>query len=370
MKAFTFRVVQHAYDENGKSLHAQRNWLVHAAGLKCLRAEMLRSQILPGAHSTPPYQPDDNYMRYLIIINGDDFWWKRYSSHLAPSWVYHHTISGYLPFVDFYYTPNHSELFYLYFASSCLLARQVSSIKLNAGKEFSIPLSTPVLCPYPHVTHVVAGKWASSENAPSAVQGIDYFGKEVWRLQRAQGSPARPSRRTITDIREGNLYSRNLEGYATSPEKPQSFYYFVTRTRLHLPARRVVKELTEWQGKTVLSVVEGFEAARFTRLEFSNYAIKEVDENIFRVTDKPNDDASGLSGDTTRAKAIRPPYLEPPSDYDLRDPAKREGLKRVRNNPKPVTYRAAFEHFQFEQTLVLALMENIMLWQQGYSLLP
>jgi hypothetical protein len=114
--------------------------------------------------------------------------------------------------------------------------------------------------------------------------------------------------------------------------------------------------------------VEGWEENRFTRLEFRGYALKEVSKELFRLEEKPNrDDAQEARA---RFKTVRPPYEEPPPEAFLKDPGEREGLQRVRDDPETQTYHAVFEHFQFEQTFVLALMENVLLWQHGYALLP
>ncbi len=166
------------------------------------------------------------------------------------------------------------------------------------------------------------------------------------------------------------MYSRVLQGYVLSEKKPDNIHYFVSRQKLHLPARRIVKELSIWQDKLLLSTVEGFEANRFTRLEFTDYAVVDVDDNFFEMKESPNLDAAKTTKPANEARDIRPPYIEPPSDYDLKDPARREGLKRVEDAPKVTEYRAALERLQLEQTFFLALMENTMLWQHGYSLLP
>lgn len=369
VRALIFHTVQVACDPGNKSPHVRRDWVIHSAGADLLRAEVKQAKVFAGKHALPPYAEahDEEYIRYLIVINADHFWFKRYKSQLAPQWIYHHEISKYVPYTDFYFTPNDSDLLYRYCASVSLLAQQLSSLKPVKGASFRVSLKTPVLCPYPHVTHAVAGKWSDRAAMPVLLQGLDYAGKEVWRTQGAvSGGHPKPA---VTTVKEGFLFQRVMQGYG-DPSKPEDFHYFITRTKLRLPARRVVKQYTTWQGKPVLKVVEGFEKDRFTRLEFSNYAIADVDKGLFRLDEKPNLDAAKASASITRPKAIHPPYVEPPPEAFLKDPGEREGLKRVRNDPQIQTYRAAFERFQFEQTLVLALMENIMLWQYGYSLLP
>lgn len=308
----------------------------------------------------------EEYIRYLIIVNHDHFWFKRYESQLAPQWVYHHRISRYVPYSDYYYTPNDSDLFYRHCAGASLLLRQLSPLEPVKAAPFGVSLKTPVLCPYPHVTHAVAGEWSDGATMPTLLQGRDYANREVWRTQ-ITVSGKRLSQ-AITTVKEGFLFQRVMQGYG-DPAK-EDIHYFITRTKLRLPARRIVKRYKMWQGRPVLRVVEGFEKRRFTLLEFSNYATVDVDEKWFRLQEKPNFDAAEELKHIPRPKVIRPPYVEPPPEAFLEHPAKREGLRRVRNSPKALTYPAAFAHFHFEQTFLLAVMENIMLWQHGYSLLP
>lgn len=313
MRALIFHTVQVACDPGNKSPHVRRDWVIHSAGADLLRAEVKQAKVFAGKHALPPYAEahDEEYIRYLIVINADHFWFKRYKSQLAPQWIYHHEISKYVPYTDFYFTPNDSDLFYRYCASVSLLAQQLSSLKPVKGASFRASLKTPVLCPYPHVTtHAVAGKWSDRAAMPVLLQGLDYAGKEVWRTQGAVSS-GHP-KLAVTTVKEGFLFQRVMQGYGY-PSKPEDFHY---------------------------------------------------------LDEKPNLDAAKASASIARPKAIHPPYLEPPPEAFLKDPGEREGLKRVRNDPQIQTYRAAFERFQFEQTLVLALMENIMLWQYGYSLLP
>lgn len=369
MRALSFRTVQVAYDPGGKSPHVRRDWVIHSAGANILRAEIKQAKVFAGKHALPPYAEthDEEYICYLITVNANHFWFKRYKSRFAPQWVYHHEIPEYVPYTDAYFTPNDSDLFYRYCASVSLLAQQLSSVKPVKGASFRVPLKTPVLCPYPHVTHAVVGRCSDKALVPAVLYGLDYGGKEVWRTQiTASGGHLT---RAVTTVKEGFLFQRVMQGYG-DPRKPEGFHYFITRTKLRLPARRVVKQYTMWQGKPVLKVVEGFEKDRFTRLEFSDYAIVDVDKGLFRLDEKPNFDAARVSAKPPRPKTIRPPYVEPPPEAFLKDPGEREGLKRVRNSPEVQTYYAAFGHFQFEQTLMLALMENLMLWQHGYSLLP
>ncbi|GIV17155.1 MAG: hypothetical protein KatS3mg022_2590 [Armatimonadota bacterium] len=369
MRALRFHTVQVAYDPENKSPHVRRDWIIHVADANLLRAEVKQAKVFAGKHTLPPYAEahDEEYIRFLIVINANHFWFKRYKSHLAPQWIYHHKTSEYVPYTDSYFTPNDSDLFYLYCASASLLAQQLSLVKPVKGTSFRVSLKTPVLCPYPHVTHAVKGRCSDKALVPALLHGLDYGGKEVWRTQITVSG--RYPKQAVTTVEEGFLFQRVMQGYG-DPAKPEGFHYFITRTKLRLPARRTVKQYTTWQGKPLLRVVEGFEKDRFTRLEFSDYATVDVNKGLFRLDEKPNLDAAKASAITPRPKAIRPPYVEPPPEAFLKDPGEREGLKRVRNNPQEQTYRAAFERFQFEQTLVLALMENIMLWQHGYSLLP
>jgi len=273
-----------------------------------------------------------------------------------------------VPYTDFYFTVNKSDLFYRYCASARLLAQQLSSLKPKKAAAFRLQLQTPVLCPYPHVTHQIRGRWSGTATVPAAVEGLDYHGRQVWQTKLQHADSRGLPKQMVTIVKEGFLHQRVMQGYGTPPGKPENFYYFVTRTKLRLPARRVVKTYTQWQGKPLLHTVEGWEENRFTRLEFSGYTLKEVGEEMFRLEEKPNRDAAREA--RARFKTIRPPYEEPLPEAFLKDPGEREGLRRVRDDPETQTYHAAFEHFQFEQTFVLALMENALLWQHGYAPLP
>gem|GEM_PF-874039 len=370
MKAISFRVTQMAFEPDGRSRHAMRNWLILLGDEGTLRAEVRQSTVFAGHHANPPYakDKDEDYLCYLLILNGDHFWFKRYKSDLAPQWIYHHLLSSYVPYTDFYFTVNDSDLFYRYCASNRLLAQQVSSLKPKKAAAFHLQLQRPVLCPYPHVTHHVRGRWSGTATVPAAVEGLDYHGRQVWQTKLQQADSRGLPKQMVTIVKEGFLHQRVMQGYGTPPGKPENFFYFVTRSQLRLPARRVVKTYTQWQGKPLLHMVEGWEENRFTRLEFSGYTLKEVSKELFRLEEKPNrDDAQEARA---RFKTVRPPYEEPPPEAFLKDPGEREGLQRVRDDPETQTYHAVFDHFQFEQTFVLALMENVLLWQHGYALLP
>jgi hypothetical protein len=73
-----------------------RNWLILLGDEGTLRAEVRQSTVFAGHHANPPYakDKDEDYLRYLLILNGDHFWFKRYKSDLAPQWIYHHLLSS------------------------------------------------------------------------------------------------------------------------------------------------------------------------------------------------------------------------------------------------------------------------------------
>jgi len=63
-----------------------RKWLILLGDEGTLRAEVQQSTVFAGHHANPPYakDKDEDYLRYLLILNGDHFWFKRYKSDLAP----------------------------------------------------------------------------------------------------------------------------------------------------------------------------------------------------------------------------------------------------------------------------------------------
>jgi hypothetical protein len=86
VKALSFRVTQMAFEPDGRSRHVIRNWLILLGDEGTLRAEVRQSTVFAGHHANPPYakDKDEDYLRYLLILNGDHFWFKRYKSELAP----------------------------------------------------------------------------------------------------------------------------------------------------------------------------------------------------------------------------------------------------------------------------------------------
>lgn len=360
MDGFTFRVKQYAYDADGSTIDAEREWVVHFAGLNLVRAEVLSAS-----------QSKKDHFRYLIIINGDAFRFKRFQHPLAPQWVYYNRVSRYMPYTDFYFTVNSSDLFYRYFCSTILMARDLVSASRYRSDAFNILLAHPVLCPYPHVTHRIRGRWSGQKYIPTVVKGFDFNNREVWRAETEASSVKHSNalpKRVVTTVRAGLLYQRVMQGDPT--DKPGVYRYYITRTAQRLPERRVVKDYAVWRSQPVLDKVEASERTRFTRLEFSNYAVTTLSEAVFELSDRPNFDAARTASRPSSFGKVRPPYVEPPPEGFLKDEEHRQGLKRVRNAPTPMLYRGAFESFQFEQTLVLSIMENIMLLHAGRCLLP
>lgn len=372
-----YTVERQIYNPSNGKRRVTTTWNVLADGISRFRVETIRAAAgTSNQEGTPSWPVSIDHDVFMVNGGIYQFTYFRHAqggSEEQP-WRYRNAISRYVPYTD-YWVGNLSDWQYRFWAAALLLARHMATRRLQLRSRLAVSVP-PVLFPYPHVVHRIE---IETQSSWQMVKAYDYSGKVCWQRrtasQRTVTQNAKVPPRTRTEIKEGVVFIRTIQGWGDPGTGKGNFY--ITRQRTIVPAMEVHKTFTLWRGRPVLQTVEMVTERGVTvaSLRFDGYhEAGHVDKNMFSLQPP-------FSYDGTRAKQVaripsKPPYIEPtPSYYASHpNPAYRQALRRIREVQAPKSSGTevflGYKGLLQEQILAFSIVENALLFQTGWSVFP